>query len=151
MQGPENSGNILKYWKGSLHSCIILEFKFSCYKERNKAANPTIKFWAFNLHYTEGKASRKGELTQLITGKMNSISSTGLPLHSILQVISVAENKRKDGWLRKGTSYLAFEELHVYSGSATQCMSEKMCFSLFYPSELHIFLKSGDVCSFMLT
>lgn len=74
----------------------------------------------------EGKASSKGELTQLITGKMNRISCTGLPLHSIPQVTSVAEKEMKDGWLRKGTSYLAFEELQVYSGSETQCMSEKM-------------------------
>lgn len=54
----------------------------------------------------EEKASRKGELTQLITGKMNSISCTGLPLHSIPQVTSVAEKERKDDWLRKGTSFL---------------------------------------------
>lgn len=106
--------------------------------------NPTIKFWAFNLLYMEGKASRKGELTQL-TGKMNSISCTGLPLHSIPQVTSVAEKERKGGWLRKGTSYLAFEELQVYSGSATQHMSEKMLFSSFYPSKLHIFHRAGDV------
>lgn len=42
---------------------------FACYNERNKAVNPTIKVWTFNLHYMEGKASRKGELTQLITGR----------------------------------------------------------------------------------
>lgn len=57
----------------------------------------------------------------------------------------MAEKERKGGWLRKGTSYLAFEELQVYSGSATQHMSEKMLFSSFYPSKLHIFHRAGDV------
>lgn len=67
----------------------------------------------------ERKGSRKGELTQLITGKMNSSSCTGLPFHSTPQVTSVAEKERKAGWLRKGTSYPTFEELQVYFGSAT--------------------------------
>lgn len=72
----------------------------------------------------EGKASRKGELTQLITDKMNSISCTGLPIHNNPQVTSVAEKERKYHWLRKGTSDLAFEELQVSSGSATQRVRE---------------------------
>lgn len=91
----------------------------------------------------EGKASRKGELTQLITDNMNSSSCTGLPLHRIPGVTSVSEKERKTGWLRKGTSYLAFEELQVCFGSATQDMSEKVWFSSFYSSELLILHRLG--------
>jgi len=48
---------------------------YMCYDERSKAVRPVTEFWAFNLCYMAGRASRKADLTQL-TGKMSSTSLT---------------------------------------------------------------------------
>lgn len=54
------------------------------------------------IHYTEGKANRKGELTQLIIDKMSSNNCTGLPFHTIPQVTSVAEKEMKKWLVKEG-------------------------------------------------